>query len=152
MEKILVTKSGLKKLGLELNYLKTKKRKEIAKRIEEAKEYGDISENSEYEDAKNEQALVESRIAELDSMIRNSSLITNAKSRDRIGYGCTFVVAINGLKKTFKIVGSAEADPGQGIVSCNSPLAKSLLGLKVGDEAEVKAPNKLIKYKILAIK
>lgn len=151
MEKLLITKNGLKKLSDELNCLKTEKRKEIARRIEEAKEYGDISENSEYEDAKNEQALIESRIAELEVMIRNSSLITDSKTKDRVGYGSIVRVAINNSSKTFKIVGSAESEPSRGFISCNSPIAKALLGLKIGDMAEVKAPSRTIHYKILGI-
>ncbi|MCX6811349.1 MAG: transcription elongation factor GreA [Candidatus Berkelbacteria bacterium] len=151
MEKLLITKNGLKKLGDELNYLKTVKRKEIARRIEEAKEYGDISESSEYEDAKNEQALIESRIAELEAMIKNSSLIRNSRTKDRVGYGSIVRVLINNSIKTFKIVGSAESDPAKGFISCNSPIAKALFSLKKGDSAEVKAPNRIIHYKILEI-
>ena len=130
MERLLVTKKGLKKLEDELNYLKTVKRKEIARRIEEAKEYGDISENSEYEDAKNEQALVESRISELGSMVKNSSLISDLKVKGRVGYGSEVKVSINNSFKKFQIVGSAESDPAEGKISCNSPIAKALLGLK----------------------
>jgi transcription elongation factor GreA len=151
MEKLLITKNGLKKLNDELNYLKTVKRKEIARRIEEAKEYGDISESSEYEDAKNEQALIESRIAELEAMIRNSSLISSSKTKDRVGLGSIVKVSVDGRVLTFKIVGSAESDPAQGFISCNSPIAKALFNLKKDDEAEVKAPNRVICYKILEI-
>src|SRR3990167_4979602 len=138
MEKLLITKNGLKKLGDELNYLKTVKRKEIARRIEEGKEYGDISENSEYEDAKNEQALVESRISELGSMVKNSSLISDLKVKGRVGYGSKIKVSINNSFKIFKIVGSAESDPVKGMISCNSPIAKALIGLKKNEEAEVR--------------
>ena len=152
MERLLVTKKGLKKLEDELNYLKTVKRKEIARRIEEAKEYGDISENSEYEDAKNEQALVESRISELGSMVKNSSLISDLKVKGRVGYGSKIKVSINNSFKIFKIVGSAESDPVKGMISCNSPIAKALIGLKKNEEAEVRAPSGLIKYKVLEIK
>jgi len=152
MEKLLITKNGLKKLSEELNYLKTTKRKEIAKRIEEAKEYGDISESSEYEDAKNEQALIESRIAEINSMIRNSKLIFGSRDKNRVGYGSEVEVKINNLKKKFKIVGLAESDPKNGLISCNSPIAKAFLGLKKGDPAEVKAPNRILRYRILNVK
>jgi len=152
MERLLVTKKGLKKLEDELNYLKTVKRKEIARRIEEAKEYGDISENSEYEDAKNEQALVESRISELGSMVKNSSLISDLKVKGRVGYGSKIKVSINNSFKIFKIVGSAESDPVKGMISCNSPIAKALIGLKKNEEAEVRAPSGVIKYKVLEIK
>jgi transcription elongation factor GreA len=151
MEKLLITKNGLKKLGDELNYLRLTKRKEIAHRIEDAKEYGDISENSEYEDAKNEQTLVEFRIAELDGMIKHSSLIKNSRIKGRVGYGSIVRVSINGSVKVFKIVGSAESDPARGFISCNCPIAKALLGLKAGDMAEVKAPSRKIHYKILEI-
>ena len=152
MEKIFVSKKGLKKLEDELNYLKTTKRKEIARRIEEAKEYGDISENSEYEEAKNEQVLVESKIMELKSMIKNSSLISGLRVKGRVGYGSRVKVSINNSFKTFQIVGSTESDPVKGKISCNSPIAKALIGLKKNDEAEVKAPSGVIKYKILEIK
>lgn len=151
MEKLLLTKNGLKKISLELNFLKTTKRKEIARRIEEAKDYGDISESSEYEDAKNEQAMVELRIVELEAMIKNSSLITDAKTKDRVGYGSIIRVSVNNSIKTFKIVGSAESEPSRGFISCNSPIAKALIGLKKGEEAAVKAPNRVIKYKVLEI-
>lgn len=152
MEKIFVSKNGLKKLEDELHYLKTARRKEIAERIEEAKEYGDISENSEYEEAKNEQALVESRIAEIGSMIKNSSLIKGVVARGRVGFGSLIKVKINDKIKIFKLVGSAESDPAEGMISCNSPIAKALLGLKKGEEAEVLAPSGVIKYKVLEIK
>lgn len=151
MERLLLTKNGLKKISEELNFLKTTKRKEIARRIEEAKDFGDISESSEYEDAKNEQALVELKIAELEAMIKNSSLITDSKTKDYIGYGSIVRVSINNSSKTFKIVGSAESEPSRGFISCNSPIAKALIGLKKGEEAAVKAPNRVIKYKVLEI-
>ncbi|MBU2595340.1 transcription elongation factor GreA [Patescibacteria group bacterium] len=164
MERLLVTKKGLKKLEDELNYLKTTKRKEIARRIEEAKEYGDISENSEYEDAKNEQVLVESKIMELKSMIKNSSLISGLRVKGRVGYGSRVKVSINNSPtesdtrrshrtlKIFEIVGSVESDPVKGKISGNSPLAKALIGLKKGEEAEVRVPHGVIKYKVLEIK
>lgn len=152
MERLLITKNGLKKISSELNYLKTVKRKEIARRIEEAKEYGDISESSEYEDAKNEQALTEARIAELELMIKNSSLIRNSRVKGRVGYGSEVMVKINNSIKSFKIVGSAESDPNRGYISYNSPIAKALFGLKKGDAAEVKAPTRSILYKVLEIK
>ena len=152
MEKIFVSKNGLKKLEDELHHLKTARRKEIAARIEEAKEYGDISENSEYEEAKNEQALVESRIAEIGSMIKNSSLIENAGIKGRVGYGSLVKVRINQKTKIFRIVGSVESNPAEGMISCNSPIAKALIGLKKGEEAEVLAPSGVIKYKVIGIK
>ncbi len=152
MEKLLITKKGLKKLSDELNFLRTDKRKEIAKRIEEAKEYGDISESSEYEDAKNEQALIESRIAEINAMIKNSKLIFGSTDKNRVGYGSRVEVKINSLKKRFKIVGLAESDPKKGLISCNSPIAKALIGMQKGEIAEVKAPSGVIKYKVLEIK
>lgn len=152
MERLLITKNGLKKISDELNHLKTVKRKEIARRIEEAKEYGDISESSEYEDAKNEQALVESKILELELMIKNSSLIRDSRIKDRVGYGSEVMVKINNSIKSFKIVGSAESDPARGYISYNSPIAKALFGLKKGDAAEVEAPSRTIYYKIVEIK
>lgn len=152
MERLLITKNGLKKLADELNFLKTVKRKEIARRIEEAKEYGDISESSEYEDAKNEQALIESRIIEIGNMIKNSSLIKSSRNKNRVGYGAEVVVKINNSIKLFRIVGLAESDPAKGLISCNSPIAKALIGLKSGDSAEVRAPKRIIRYKILEIK
>lgn len=152
MEKLLITKKGLKKLSDELDYLKKNKRREIALRIEEAKEYGDISESSEYEDAKNEQALVESRILELELMIKNSDLVASGQAKDIVGVGSKVLVKINGGERSFEIVGAAESNPEQGLISCNSPIAKSLLGLKKGEEVEIKVPNGVIKYKVLEIK
>lgn len=152
MEQLLITKKGLQKLKQELEYLKTIKRKEIAARIEEAKEYGDISESSEYEDAKNEQALLESRIAEVEGMIRGSKIIAKSRGRKKVGYGSSVEVLMRENKRNFKIVGAAESDPEKGEISCDSPIGKALLGLKKGEIAKVNAPSgKTIKYKVTKI-
>jgi len=151
MEKLLVTKNGLKKLQKELLHLKTIKRKEIASRIEEAKEYGDISENSEYEDAKNEQALIESRILDLESMIKNSKLMIGGRSKNKVNFNSKVRVRVDNKTKIFKIVGLAESDPSKGKISCNSPIGKALLGLEEGELAEIKTPNRVVKYKVLKI-
>jgi transcription elongation factor GreA len=151
MEKVFVTKQGLRKLKEELGELKTVRRKEIANRIEEAKEYGDISENAEYEDAKNEQAFVESRICELEMIIRNSSLLSANRNHSVIGYDSRVKVKIGKATLDFRIVGMAESDPTKGLISCNSPIGRALIGLARGDEATVIAPQRTLKYKVLKV-
>lgn len=153
MEQLLITKKGLDKLNKEVEHLKTVKRKEIAIRIEEAREYGDISESTEYEDAKNEQALLESRIVDIEAKIRSSKIISKSRGKKTIGYGSTVLVSISKTTKEFQIVGGVESNPEKGCISCESPIGKALLGLKKGEIAQVLAPNgKKIKYKVVKIK
>jgi transcription elongation factor GreA len=157
-DQTLVTKEGLKRLKDELEELKTVRRAEVAQRLKEAISYGDLSENSEYEEAKNYQAFVEGRIIELEQKIKNAKIITDKKStvkQKEVDIGSTVRV----LNKTehsdeeeqYTIVGSTEADPLEHKISNESPLGKSLLGSKKGDVLEVHAPAGVVKYEIVHI-
>lgn len=151
-KKAYLTQEGFKKLQAELEYLTKDKRKEVAQRIKEAKEFGDLSENSEYEEAKNEQAFVEGRIAEVKNIIKNSVLISeNNSSRDKISVGSKITVEVEGELTEFIIVGSTEADPLAGKISNESPIGKALLDKKPGDEISIEVPAGKLTYKIKKI-
>ncbi len=143
---------GLEKLKQEVSDLKTKKRKEIAVRLEHAKTLGDLSENAEYQEAKEEQSLVESQIAELEEIIRNAVLIAKIHNTDRVTIGSTVRVKSDHGEETYTIVGSEEANPGEGKISNESPLGKSFLGHKRGDGVEIKTPGGMVMYSILEIR
>ena len=148
-----VTREGLKKLEEELEYLRTVKRAEVAKRLHDAMGEGDIDENAEYDDAKNEQSFVEGRILTLETMIKNAVIIQEGKHRDHVVLGCTVTVAEDGGEpETYHIVGSAEADPRKGRISNESPLGRALLGKRVGEKATYNAPDGTITVKITSIK
>lgn len=154
-KEVLLTKSGLEKLEEELNYLKSTKRREVAERIKIAISYGDISENSEYEDAKNEQAFIEGRIITLEKMLRNARIIKESDVQTGvIGVGSTVVIKDLEFGDTmeYTIVGSAEADPLENKISNESPVGRALLGRAIGDKIEVQVPVGLIEYEILEIK
>jgi transcription elongation factor GreA len=152
-KKIFVTKEGLEKLQAELKDLSERGRQEIAARIKEAKEFGDLSENSEYHDAKEQQSFIEGRINELKMMLKQASVIDDGnKQKNQVGVGSTVVVEINGGEGQFTIVGSAEADPDQGKISNESPLGQALLDRKVGEEIEVDAPAGKVIYTIKAVR
>ncbi len=151
----ILTAEGLQKLQDELDELKTVHRKEVNDRIRQAKEYGDLSENAEYEDAKQEQAFIEGRILKLEAMIRNSRLIDESEyAADEVHIGAT--VKVKDLKNNdnyeFHIVGSAEADPIAKRISNESPLGRALIGHKKGETVDVATPRGVVKYKIDAIK
>jgi transcription elongation factor GreA len=141
---VLLTPEGLDKLKDEIEHLSTVKRREVAERIKEAREFGDISENSEYDDAKNEQAMLEARIASLEEKLRSASVI-NASELDSnvVRVGSLVSVKDEGSGKTLKytIVGSTEANPSENRLSNESPVGKGLLGRKKGDTAKVTLPN-----------
>lgn len=130
----------LEELKKELVELKTVKRIEASDRIKKAKEYGDLSENAEYENAREEQDRIESRIEELEDIIKSAVIIKKATQQEVIDIGSTLEIARNGEKKKIVIVGSNETKPEQGFISNESPLGRSLLGKKVGDEAVFKNP------------
>ncbi|MDO8561149.1 MAG: transcription elongation factor GreA [bacterium] len=142
---------GLEKLKKELEDLKTVKRREIASRLEVAKALGDLSENAEYQEAKEAQSLNESQIAELEEMLRNAVLIKKPTDLNMVQVGATIDIESDFGRETFTIVGSEEADPPQGKISNESPLGKAFLGKKVGDAAEVKTPGGMVKYKVTKI-
>jgi transcription elongation factor GreA len=151
---VFLTVEGLKKLEDELDNLKTVRRKEVAERIKQALAFGDISENSEYDEAKNEQAQLEERIVKLEAMLRNAKIIDDDDiTTDAVSIGSK--VLVNDLEYDeeieYTIVGSAEADPYEGKISNESPVGSALIGGKMGDVVEVQVPDGLIKYKILKI-
>lgn len=136
-----ISKDGLDKLRTELDEMLAVRRPEIAQRIHDAKEHGDLSENAEYEDAKNEQAFVEGRIATLEAMIKNATIIEEHASTEQVGIGSTVTVTTDGETDTFAIVGSAEAKPAAGRISNESPVGRALLGHKKGDKVVVRTPG-----------
>src|SRR5690606_19895296 len=148
-----MTREGKEKLEKELQELKTVKRREVVERIKNARSFGDLSENSEYDSAKEEQAFVEGRIAMIEKMLRNAVIIEDDENNDivTLGKSVTFIELPDGEEETYTIVGSAESDPFEGKISNDSPIAKSLLGKKVGDEVTVQTPGGEINVKIIAI-
>ncbi len=146
-----ITQEGLEKLKKELYELKNIKRKEIAWRIEQAREFGDLSENAEYTEAKNEQAFIEGRIAELNSIIKHATVIKETKSNGVVEVGSKIKIRDGKVVKEYKIVGSEEADPAQGFISNESPLGKAFLGKKAGEVVEIKVPKGIIRYEIIEI-
>lgn len=156
MEKeIFLTPEGLKKTEEELDHLRIVRRREVAERIKQALEFGDISENSEYEDAKNEQAFVEGRIITLEKMLRNAKIIDQVDVNvSAVSVGSTVKlkdVEFN-EEEEFTIVGSAEADPAASKISNQSPVGKALLGHKVGEVVVIQVPAGNIQYEILDIR
>jgi len=154
-KEVILTQSGFKKLEEELAYLKSVKRREVAARIKTAISFGDLSENAEYDNAKNEQAFIEGKIITLEKMLRNAKLIENDEvSRDTVGVGSTVRLQEigGGEPMEFTIVGTAESDPANNRISNESPVGRAILGFPAGSEVAVKAPAGTIKYKILEIK
>ena len=140
---VILTPEGLDKLKQEIEYLSTTKRREVAERIKEAREFGDISENSEYDDAKNEQAMLEARIATLEDKLRSASVIDAKELKNdvvRVG-SQVHVKDAAGKSLTYTIVGSTEADPSANRLSNESPVGKALVGRKKGDAVVVHLPN-----------
>ncbi len=153
-QKVVLTLEGLRKLEKELEYLKTTRRREVAARIKEAKAFGDITDNAEYEDAKNEQAFMEGRIAQLEAMLRNAEVIDEDElDTDAVHLGCKVKLRDLTDNEVFEyiIVGSAEADPGNSRISNESPVGKAVLGKKVGSVVEALAPAGPIRFQILGI-
>ena len=153
-KKIVLTNEGFQKFEKELEELKSIKRKEVAAKIKVALSFGDLSENSEYDEAKNEQAMIEARIVQLETMLRNVQVINEAEiSTDVINIGS--VVSIKEVDsdeiETYHIVGSSEANPLDGKISDESPIGKALISHKTGDIVEVETPSGLIKFKIISI-
>lgn len=151
-----LTKDGYIKLQKELDELRSGKRKEVAERLREAMEGGDLIENAEYESAKNEQAFVEGRIQELKMLLANAHIIDDedAENNGYVQVGSTVYIREEGEKRSNKyiIVGAAEADPRNGMISNESPIGKAVLGHQAGDEIEIETPDGSIKYRITTIK
>lgn len=156
-KKYYVTAEGLEALETELNYMITVRRKEVAEKIKVALSFGDLSENSEYDEAKNDQAMVEARIADLDVMLKNVVLIDDSElSNEKVNIGSRIEVSIVGpdgkkSKREFKIVGSNEADPRNGKISDESAVGQALIGQKKGKAVEVETPAGIAKYKVVSI-
>jgi transcription elongation factor GreA len=154
-KEVILTLEGLKKLEEELEYLKSVKRREVAERIKVAIGYGDISENSEYEDAKNEQAFIEGRVITLEKLLRNARII-NDDDVDINTVSVGSVVTIEDLEFNevleYSIVGTAESDPLQNKISNESPVGRAILGKKKGSIVDVNVPAGMIQYKIIDIK
>lgn len=150
-----MTLEGKAKLEQELEHLKTEKRKEVVERIKIARSFGDLSENSEYDSAKEEQAFVEGRISTIEKMIRNAVIIEDTDTDTSVvalGRSVKFKELPDGDEEFYTIVGSAESDPFEGKISNDSPMAKSLLGKSVGDQVTVQTPAGDMKVEILEIK
>ena len=155
MKEVILTPEGYEKLKNEIEYLKNQKRREVADRIRIAREFGDIAENAEYDDAKNEQAMVEQRIAMLEERLVSARVITKKDiAKDVVSVGSKVRLRDMGANKTFEyhIVGSAEANPAENRLSNESPVGKAILGRKKGEVVEVAAPRGALKFKILDIK
>jgi len=148
--KLYVTKDGLKNLKEELKELIDVKRLEVANRIKAAREMGDISENAEYDAAREEQSFVEGRIAELEEILKTAK-VSNTVDKTKVYVGSKVSVHVDGDKEEFFIVGAPEADPMKRKISHESPLGAALLGKKVGDEVAVEAPVGKLKYTVLSI-
>jgi transcription elongation factor GreA len=154
-DEVLLTVEGLNRIMEELDYLKGSKRKEVAQRIKQALEFGDISENSEYTDAKNEQAFVEGRIAHLEKLLRNASIIDDDKiETDVVNIGTTVRFKDLDADEEFEytIVGSAEANPSAQKISNESPVGKGLLGKAPGEIAEIVVPAGTVRCQIISIR
>jgi len=148
-----LTAERLEELKNELNFLKTVREKEVAEQIKEARSFGDLSENSEYDEAKNEQGKLYSRIGELQEILENCVVIEEDQDTDVVRMGCTVTVMDTefGDEEAYKVVGSQEADPMNGAISEDSPLGKALLGHKEGEEILYDAPGGAFGYKIVKI-
>ena len=148
-----LTQAGLEKLNGELEFLRTQGRTDIAEKIRVARGYGDLSENSEYDEAKNEQAKMEARIIELEKMLENVQIIEEATNTDVVSVGVRVTVLDIDFEEeiTYKVVGPAEADPMNGLISDDSPVGIALVGAKVGDEVVAEAPAGEIRFKVLSI-
>ena len=155
MKEVILTREGYEKLKQEIEYLSTDKRREVADRIRIAREFGDIAENAEYDDAKNEQAMLEHRIAQLEERLIAARVIEKRDiQKDVVSIGSRVKLRDIAAKKTFEyhIVGSAEANPAENRLSNESPVGKAILGRKKGEVVEVAAPRGSLKFKILEIK
>ena len=150
--KVLVTKAGLKKLEEELQQLTTVARKEVSERLAEAISYGDLSENSEYDEAKNQQAFVEGRILELEDQIKNAEIINEKKGdNDTVQIGSTVTLKHDGETTEYTIVGSTESDPLVHKISNESPVGEAVIGKKAKEKVKVKTPAGILEYAIVKI-
>jgi transcription elongation factor GreA len=155
VKEVILTKEGYEKLKKEIDFLRGDKRREVAERIRVAREFGDIAENAEYDDAKNEQMMLEHRIAQLEERLLAARVIDKKEiSKDAVSIGSTVKLRDVEAKKTveYHIVGSAEANPGENKLSNESPVGKAIMGRKKGETVDVATPRGSLKFKILEIK
>jgi transcription elongation factor GreA len=155
LKEVILTAEGYKKLQKEIDLLRGDKRREVAERIRVAREFGDIAENAEYDDAKNEQAMLEHKIAQLEERLLTARVITKKEiSKDIVSIGSHVGLRDMQANKTFEyhIVGSAEANPAENKLSNESPVGKAIMGKKKGEVVEVSAPRGSLKFKIMEIK
>ena len=152
IQRTLVTREGLEKMQKELDELRSTKRAEIAQRLKAAIAMGDLSENSEYDEAKNAQAFLEGRILQLEQQIRTAQVIEKV-AKDRVDVGSTVLIEDmeEHLQEKVTIVGSTESNPFEGRISNESPVGRALMGAKAGDTVEAEAPNGVLKYKVISI-
>jgi len=147
-----LTKEGLEKLKDELQHLKKVKMPAVVERIARAKELGDLSENAEYQDAKDEQGFIAGRIAEIEHSINKSEIIAENGSKEVVSVGSTIKAICDGQELIYTIVGSNEADPGKGLISNESPIGRAFLGAKVGEQVQVKVPKGEMECEVVEIK
>lgn len=153
-KQVMITAEGLKQLEEELQYLKGQKRREVAEKIKVARSYGDLSENSEYDDAKNEQAILEARIVTIEATLKNAVLIDEegiSNEHVHVGSSVRLLNLRTDSEVTYKIVGSNEANPSDGKISDESPVGAALIGHSVGDAVEVEVPVGVVGFKVLEI-
>ncbi len=151
MDDQIISQEGYNKLKEELERRINIKRPEIAAQIEASKELGDLSENAEYHQIKDEQAFNEGRIAELSSLLKNLTVVTNRDSKEKVGMGSIVTIKVNGEERKYTIVSFNEADPGENKISNESPLGKAFLNKRVGDKVNVATPRGEMEYEILEI-
>jgi transcription elongation factor GreA len=153
LKDVILTPEGYKKLTQEIEYLSTEKRREVADRIRTAREFGDIAENAEYDDAKNEQAMLEAKIAQLEERLRDATVIdADDVSTDAVALGSMITLETPAGKATYQLVGSAESDPDENRLSNESPIGRAIIGHKKGETVDVVTPGGPIKVKIVSIK
>lgn len=150
-DKQYLSKERYKEMEEELEELKTKGRKEVADRLKKAKALGDLSENSEYQEAKKERDLLEQKINKYENLLRNAEIVKKSGSKDEVQIGSEVKIKKGSKEYTYTIVGSVEADPSEGLISNESPIGKSLLGAKKGEEVEIKTPKGKNTYKVVSI-
>ena len=148
---VLLTQDGLKKLHDELKVLKEERRKEVIERIQEAVAHGDLSENADYAQAKEEQAFIEGRIQEIEEMIKNAEIIAHSTNQNMVSIGSTVTLKVGGKEVKYSIVGANEANPAAGKISNESIVGKAILGMKKGDRVPVDTPAGKMEYEIVNI-
>jgi len=151
VKSINLTRTGKEKLEQELETLMKVKRPQVIERIKRAKDYGDLSENAEYEDARNEQSFIEGRIQEIEYILKYAQIVENGKSKDSVAVGSKVTVSLAGDKVEYELVGSTEADPSSGKISSESPIGSAILGKKAGETVVAKTPGGSLKVKVLKI-